>query len=186
MWLMGSVLVWFSISQSYATVNRILQHPVAAVQRQLTIAGNEPTRQVLVYQAAKFSRHVQETWEMVQLGLGGALLAISILTPHRSRVVTGATVLMTAIVVVLASFLTPAMNELGRSFDFGPAGMATQAREQFLTYRVWHTVLELFKTGLAVMIAVRLTLDFYDFGRLGISKRSQKMQKSGEATIHLT
>jgi hypothetical protein len=42
------------------------------------------------------------------------------------------------------------------------------------------------KAGLAVAIAVRLTFDFYEFGWLGASKRSQKMQKSSEATIHIT
>ena len=51
------------------------------------ISGLTVMRQILRFQASQHNRHIIETWEVIQLGLGGALLATSVLTAHRSRVI---------------------------------------------------------------------------------------------------
>ena len=75
-------------------------------------------RQILRFQASQHNRHVFETWEVIQMGILGALLATSFLTDHRSRIVLICTGIMLLLVVIAYTQLTPYMNALSRSYDF--------------------------------------------------------------------
>ncbi len=164
MWLMGAILMWFSVSQSTMNVERLFSNPPQQVQKEINDMGSDVARQVFRYQASLFTRRVQETWEIIQLGILGALLATSILTAHRSRVVVGATSLMILFVVLQAFYLTPTMNGLARSYDFLPPTAALREREAFSSFQTWHTVLSVLKGILALGIVSRLLFDFYDLG----------------------
>ncbi|MBC7924146.1 MAG: hypothetical protein H7039_00665 [Bryobacteraceae bacterium] len=175
MWLMGAVLIWFSTSQSLANVERIFNNPPPQVQKELNDMGSEIARQILRYQAAQYSRRVQETWEVIQLGILGALLATSVLTAHRSWIVVGATTAMILCVSAQLFQITPVMNGLSRAYDFLPAAVAQRERDSFMNYQTWHRVLEVLKLALALLVTGRLMFDFYDFGKL-----ISPTQKSGK------
>lgn len=162
-WLFGSVLMFFVTSQSLRNVDRFFADPPAAISRDVDELGHETARQIFRYQAAQHNRHISETWEIMQLGLGAALLSISFFTSHRSRIVLTSTGIMFVMVLIMYFYLTPAMNALSRSFDFLPAGAGTQARESFSQYMVWYRVLGILKTLLAIVIALRLLFDHYEW-----------------------
>lgn len=160
-WLLGSLLVWFLTSQSYMNVDRLLSAPPPPLAKEMQDAGQDFLRQLLRYQATQYSRHVNETWEVIQLGIGGALLATSIFTAHRSRFVIISTLLMLVIAALMGFVLTPTMNSLARSLDLLPPTAALSERESLQFYQVWHRVLEILKTAIGFCIAARLLFDRY-------------------------
>jgi hypothetical protein len=162
-WLIGSVLVWFVSSQSGMNVERTLSTPPQQIQKEFDDMGPEVTRQILRHQAMQLNRRVTETWEMMQLGMAAALLAISILTTHRSITTFVSAILLMIMAAIAAFYLTPAMNGLGRSFDFLPATAAMRERDAFQRLEVWHKVLVVLSTLVALITTARLVFDFYEF-----------------------
>jgi hypothetical protein len=162
-WLIGTILVAFLSSQSLVNVDRFFANPPLQVAKELNDIGRESMRQILHFQAVQYSRHITETWEIIQLGLGAALLATSFLTSHRSKIVLICTGIMTIMVAIMYFYLTPVMNALGRSFDFMPVGAAVPERENFNYYFVWYRVLEILKSILGLTIAGRLLFDRYEW-----------------------
>jgi hypothetical protein len=143
--------------------------PPQAVSKEFEELGTDVTRRILRYEALQLNRHLAETWEVMQFGLGAALLATSLLTTHRSRFVIIGTALMTLIVIYMYFSLTPRMSQLERAFDFLPAGAAARERENFQAYAVWYKVLEIMKALVGTIITGRLLFDRYDWraGLLG-------------------
>lgn len=162
-WLIGSVLVWLTQSQTVMTVDRLLTSPPAQAAGQLETMGSDASRQMLRHVAMQVNRRVGETWEVVQLGLGAALLASSILTPHRSRITIGCAALMMALSATMAFYLTPRMNELGRTLDFVSPAAAPEERAALNNLEVWYKTAEVLKTMLALVVSIRLLFDFYEF-----------------------
>jgi hypothetical protein len=111
----------------------------------------------------QLNRRLAETWEVIQLGMAAALLATSILTTHRSKTTIVSAILLMIISAFAAFYLTPAMNALGRSYDFLPPTAALREREAFQRLDVWHRVGHLFGTLIALLIMARLLFDFYEF-----------------------
>jgi hypothetical protein len=187
-WLIGTLLVTFMSSQALLNVDRFFSNPPQQVSRELDEVGRDAMRQILRFQAAQYNRHILETWEIIQLGLGGALLATSFLTSHRSKIVLICTAIMMIMVAVMYFYLTPITNALGRSFDFLPAGAATQERESFNYYSVWYRVLEILKTLLGLIIAARLLFDRYEWkdklipGTAASNKVVRRRRKSQSTT----
>jgi hypothetical protein len=162
-WLLGLFLMAFVTSQTLVNVDRILNNPPQAMSKEFEDVGSETMRQILRFEALHLNRHLVETWEVMQLGIGGALLATSFLTTHRSRVVILGTILMLLIVAYMYFSLTPAMKQLARSFDFVPAGAAEAQRHNYEAFAVWSRVLEIMKAGTGLVIMGRLLFDRYDW-----------------------
>ena len=162
-WLIGTVLVWFATSQSLLNVERTLSTPPQQVQKEFDDMGPDVTRQILRHQAMQLNRRINETWEVIQLGMAGALLAISILTPHRSKTTIVSSILLMMLSAFAAFYITPAMNALGRSFDFLPPTAALRERDAFQRLDVWHRVAHVLSTLIALLITARLLFDFYEF-----------------------
>jgi hypothetical protein len=162
-WLLGALLTSFIASQSYTNVDRFFSNPPPQVSKEIDDVGPDVMRQILRFQASQHNRHVFETWEVIQLGILTALLATSFLTSHRSRIVIISTALMIVMVLIAYLQLTPIMNALSRSYDFLPAGAATQERENYNYYSVWYRVMDVFKAIFALLIAGRLLFDRYEW-----------------------
>lgn len=162
-WLIGTVMVWFATSQSLLNVDRTLSTPPQQVQKEFDDMGPDVTRQILRHQAMQLNRRVTETWEVIQLGMAGALLAISILTTHRSKTTIASAILLMILSAFAAFYITPAMNALGRSFDFLPPTAALRERDAFQRLDVWHRVTHVLGTLIALLITARLLFDFYEF-----------------------
>ncbi len=162
-WLLGTFIMFFVTTQSIVNVERIINSPPQAVTKEFEDLGSEVIRQILKYESLQLNRHLTEAWEVMQLGIGGALLATSFLTTHRSRVVIVGTLMMLGIVLYMYFSLTPTMVQLERSYDFLPAGAAQRERDNHAGFAVWDRVLEILKTGIGAIIAARLLFDRYDW-----------------------
>jgi hypothetical protein len=162
-WLLGSLLMAFVSTQSAVGVDRFFNNPPLQVAKEVDDVGPDVMRQILRYQSAQHVRHVWETWEVIQLGLGAALLATSFLTSHRSRIVLACGIVMFLMTAFMYFYLTPLMNALARSFDFLPANAAVRERENYTHYAVWYRVLDVLKLLLALTIAGRLLFDRYEW-----------------------
>jgi hypothetical protein len=173
--------MWFVTRQSLIAVDRVLANPPVALSAELASLGPDVSRQMLRHEALEFNRHATETWEMLQLGIGGALLATSLLTAHRSRILIGCSVAMLVLVGIMGFVLTPLMNGLGRSFDFLAATAGLTERDNFQYYLVWHRVLEVLKVGLGMVISARLLFDRYNWrSKLMPGKRRLRRRRHTE------
>lgn len=195
-WLFGTVLAWFATSQSLANVDRILSTPPPQLEKEFNDMGPDLTRQLLLFEANTLNRRISEMWEVLQVGLAGALLAVSILTSSRSKTMILGALLMMAIASVMAFYLTPSMSALAASYDFLPPGAAPREREAFQRLDVWHRVLVILNMTLALIVTGRLLFDFYEFGgklvpdwnkpkrrRRRRAKSSYRREQSGTAEL---
>src|SRR5688572_21168487 len=162
-WLIGTVMVWFATSQGLLNVERTLSTPPQQVAKEFDDMGPDVTRQILRHQAMQLNRRIVETWEIIQLGMAGALLATSFLTTHRSKTTIISAILLMILSAFAAFYLTPAMNALGRSYDFLPPTAALREREAFQRLDVWHRVANVLSLLTAGLITARLLFDFYEF-----------------------
>src|SRR3954451_15249540 len=112
MWLMGSVLAWFVKSQTLINVDRFLANAPPQIEKSITALGRDSVIAVLRAQALQASRHLQETWDVVQVCLAGALFLTSLLTSNRSRVIIACSAAMLAMVAGIAFYLTPNIDAL--------------------------------------------------------------------------
>lgn len=172
-WLLGSLLIAFVKGQSLLTVDRTLSNPPQAMQREFEEMGPDSTRQLLRYEAQELNRHLSEAWGVMQLGIAAALLATAFLTEHRSRVVIAGTGILALLVAYQYFSLTPTLTGLTRSFDFEPATAQVQARENAQRYESTHTMLEIVKACIGLLIAGRLLFDRYDWTNNILPSRSK-------------
>lgn len=190
-WLFGTVLVWFATSQAIENVDRILSTPPPQVEKEFGDMGPDVTRQVLLFEANQLNRRITETWEMLQLGLASALLAVSILTSSRSKTMILCSLMMMALASALAFYITPSMSALAASYDFLPPGAALRERDSFHRFEVWHRVLVILNTMLALAVTTRLLFDFYEFGEKILpgfrkSKRRRRRRKMASGVSDMT
>jgi hypothetical protein len=162
-WLLGSLLIAFFAFTSGSGIDRFLRNPPPQISKELEDIGPDAMRQILKHEAAEHIRHTAETWEVIQLGLGAALLVTSFLTSHRSRVMLFCSLAMLAITALMYLYLTPTMNSLARSLDFQPLTASLPERENLTRYSVWYRVLEIFKVLFGLVAAARLLFDRYEW-----------------------
>lgn len=183
-WLIGYVPVWFVNSQSQVLVERTFSDPPAEIQRTIDEVGRETVRQILRFEAAQLNRRIDQIWEVMQMGLGAALLVTAVLTPRRSRVVIAGAALMITIVAMNALYVTPAMHALAGSFDFLPPTAALQDRENHQTLERWHTILQAAAISVSMVVTVRLMFDFHNIRgslRLLFDGRKRRVRRSAIA-----
>jgi len=92
--------------------------------------GHDSARQLLRYLAGEENRGYFETWEIAQLALGIVLAAI-LLFGLEKRLLAGLTGGVLALTLFQSLKLRPDLVWLGRSIDFLPAAVESQARAQF-------------------------------------------------------
>lgn len=169
-------------SQSYVTVERILNSPPGPVAKDLEDLGSDITRQLLRYEASELNRFLAQVWAVVQLGLGAALFASALLTSHRSKFILGLTAAMFLMVVYQMAAIQPSLNALGRSFDFLPPGAAQRERDSYQTQHIWYLVLEVLKIILGVILSARLLFDRYNWQEKVMPKSRKQLRRRHRTT----
>lgn len=180
-WLSGMLVMWVVTGQSRVSVSRLLTVPPPNLTEELDRAGPETSRRLLQYQAAELNRHLIETWLVIQLGIGSALVAISILTPHRSSYVGGVAIALIILTASQAFWLTPSAHTAARAMGTLTGDAAIAQGEVHAAYAVWNRALEIIKALLGSLLAIRLLLDRYELAAaLGISGRRSHTRSSGQ------
>ncbi len=156
-WLMGSVLMWVTLRQSKGNVERTLN----SVETLATgsVQARQDSRRVFERGALLLNHRLARMWEIVQLALGGTLVASSLLTVHRSRLVAPSAIAMTAIVVVQTFLVAPAIRDLELQ-SIGGAASDTDFQYLGLFYGT-HQILQAIKILLGVAIGVRVIVNWH-------------------------
>ncbi len=140
-------------TQNFRSVDRLLAEPGTAAGR-IEQMGRDEARTFLRYQVSEQNRWYFETWEKIQLALGGVLLVVVFTGLPEQRVLA---LLVTAMVALLALerfYLTPEIVRLGRLIDFAP--QASQERELFWRFHGAYSAVELTKLALGFFLSFRI------------------------------
>ena len=151
--LLGSFFMVYVATENFQTVSQVLKSPPPEVDKMIKSLGADDARALLRYLAGEENRLFFQTWELAELTMGVALVALLSLGVKRPLLAGFA-----AGVVILAAFqhfqLTPELVWQGRSIDFAAANSA--ARERFMKLHASYGVIETVKLLLMVLIAAPL------------------------------
>ena len=82
--LLGTLLVWFVSSQARVNARSMADALPTPLQREFATVSPDALRMLLTHEAGELSRRIVDAWATVRVGIAGTLLAISVLTHHRS------------------------------------------------------------------------------------------------------
>jgi hypothetical protein len=156
-WIAGSLFMILVATQNFRSVDRLLSAPAGAMA-QIEKLGHDEARTFLRYQVSEQNRWYFETWEKIQLGLGLALLAVTL---RQGRLAWALAATMFALLLAQRFWITPEIVRLGRLIDFAP-----QAPERAIFW-MFHGIYS------AVELA-KLALGFWVSGQLIFGKASPK------------
>jgi hypothetical protein len=148
-WIAGSLFMILVATQNFRSVDRLLSAPAGA-SAQIERMGHDEARTFLRYQVSEQNRWYFETWEKIQLGLGLALLAVTL---RQGRIAWALAAAMFALLLAQRFWITPEIVRIGRLIDFVP-----QATER-VTFWIFHGVysaVELTKLALGLFVSGRL------------------------------
>jgi hypothetical protein len=155
-WLAGSIFMSAVATGNFAAVDRLLASPAPAAKQYIRTLGVSQTRALLRYQVSEQNRRYFEQWELVQLGLGIALVLTVVFATNGSRLATGLSLGMLVIVVILHWLITPQVITLGSALDFLPPNAPALERARFWRFHNAYTTLEVIKLLLGVALGFRL------------------------------
>lgn len=139
-------MTWVA-TQNFGSVDQMLEMPrhsmfTGAVEK---LGGHDGARLFMRYQAAEMNRFLFEHWELVQLALGAVLFLLILLGTHEGKAPLAIVLLMIALVGIVHLFVTPPIIGIGRELDFQPPAARPALREQFQTWHVTYSTLEVLK-----------------------------------------
>lgn len=181
--MLGILIIGFVSQQNLSNVDRILGSPPGPVAKGIEDMGSDITRLLMRYQAAELNRFMDETWGVVQIGMGAAILSAVVLTAHRSKFLFFATSVMILIALFQVASIRPSMNSLGRSFDFLPAGAATHDRDNYQFYATMYTVGEVVKLLIGLLLSTRLLFDRYGWKQKLLPPTPERLQRKRKTSI---
>ena len=139
-------------TQNFRSVDRLLAAPATA-GAQIESMGPDAARTFLRYQVSEQNRWYFETWEKIQVGLGLALLA---LTLRQNKLVFSLAILMFTLQLIERLYITPEIIRLGRLIDFVPQDVSSPERDTFWRFHGAYSSVELLKLALGFLLAGRL------------------------------
>jgi hypothetical protein len=145
MWLMGTMAASVVATENFYTVDRMLTTSGnVEFYRDVQKLGHAQARDLLRYLSSELNRLYFRIWNVTQLVLG--LLVLWLI--RRAGPVGPAglgVVAMLAIVLLMLTYLTPAIVSLGRELDFVPRDPAPPGMSRFWVLHAAYTTLEMVK-----------------------------------------
>jgi hypothetical protein len=148
-WIAGSLFMILVATQNFRSVDRLLSAPEGAAA-QIEKLGHDEARTFLRYQVSEQNRWYFETWEKIQLGLGVALLAVTV---RQGRIALALAAAMFALLVAQRFWITPEIVRLGRLIDFVPQA---PERAMFWMFHGVYSAVELAKLAIGLFLSGRL------------------------------
>jgi hypothetical protein len=155
MWIAGSLFMTLVAIQNFRSVDRLLESPAPELSLQLDKLGRDTARTVFRHQVSEQNRWYFQFWEVVQLGLGAALVFL-LLGTHSGKGTIALSSLMLAIAAAQYWALTPALVVLGRSIDWADRALPSGERNHFWTLHHAYSGMEVVKWLAGLLLAVRL------------------------------
>ena len=157
-WLMGSICTSIVATQNFYTVDRLLanQDGHGAFAAMVQKLGQPAARELLRYLSSELNRLYFQIWNGAQLVLGA--MALWLLADSRKQDAAFTCVAgMTAVVVLMLAYLTPAIVSLGRELDFVPRDPAPPGMSRFWVLHGAYTSLEMLKLAIGLLAAWLVT-----------------------------
>jgi hypothetical protein len=151
-WLLGSLFLAFVATRNFRTVDTVLNSPPPAASKMIQTLGPENARQMLRYLVGEENRGYFEAWELAQLVIGTALAGF-LLIGYKNRLLAGLAGAMLALTLFQHFKITPEMLSTGRSTDFLPRAIESEALRQFWKLHGIYGGIEVVKMLLAATIA---------------------------------
>jgi hypothetical protein len=163
-WIAGSICTSVVATENFYTIDRLLAARAnAAFASAVDRLGSSEARDLLRYLSSELNRLFFQLWNWTQLALGAVALWLT--WPPRAdasrserRVRTGL-IAMLAIVVVMVTWLMPAIVTLGRSLDFVPRDPAPPGMQRFWILHGTYTSLEMIKLVVGALVAYWLATE---------------------------
>lgn len=153
LWVGAGLWTAWTAIESVHSVDRLLARSDPVARLEIKELGPARARLLLEYEAAEMTRSHVETWEMVQILLGGFFFFFLLFGTNANKFALLLALLMLVAVLCERLLLTPELVALGRSIDFAPAAAD---RGRFSALRVVYLAIELFKWALGIVLAVWL------------------------------
>lgn len=155
-WLAGGAFMAAVAMGSFGSVDRLLADPSMEASEYIKVLGDASARTLLRYLASEQNRSYFGMWELVQFGLGAALLVTMLsLTEGKKLLVSGVAVLL-LMVAVEHFLLTPYLNVWGRAIDFVPPEAPSPERYRFRQFHTAYAWLEVVKALIILGLSTRL------------------------------
>jgi hypothetical protein len=150
-WLCGGLFMGFVATQNFATVDRVLAVPPQSAAPMIQSLGYDQARQLLRYLAGEENRLFFGDWELVQLGLGLALVCV-LFSGVGNPLIAG----LAAVLLLLTGFqhfmVTAQLLTLGRSIDFVSPEAQSAARNSFWKLHALYGGIEVAKLALVLVL----------------------------------
>lgn len=158
MWLAGGFFMSWVAAENLRSADLLVSSADPAAMVRLDALGPGEGRALARHQVAEQNRDLFETWEFVQLFLGIFFFLVLLLGTAERKVPLGLAVFMLLLVFPQRFWLTPAMDSLGRSMDFAPAGGSPGDRAHFQMLHSTYLGMELLKWAAGMLLAAMLIL----------------------------
>jgi hypothetical protein len=144
--------------QNFRSVDRLLLRPAPTAAEQIRSMGHAEARAFLRYQVSEQNRWYFQTWELLQLAIGGGLFGIVLFATRESKSTLLLCLLMIVAVAIERLLLTPEIIALGRVIDFVPADAPSPERGRFWVFHSTYSAVELTKWLLGLVLAGKLII----------------------------
>jgi hypothetical protein len=152
-WLAGTVCMSVVATENFYTIDRLLDDPssgaFASIVDQL---GRPHARELLRYLSSELNRLYFQLWNGAQLVLGFLVLWLVKREGKPFGRIGDGVLLMLAIVVFMAAWLTPAIVSLGRSLDFVARDPSPPGMQRFWMLHAAYTALEIVKLIVGIIV----------------------------------
>lgn len=154
-WLSGSFGMMVVATQNFRGVDRLLEAPSAQAAPLLRELGDD-ARPLLRYQVSELNRWYFQMWERTQLVLGIAVLGVLLFRAEGRPSMLILSSLMLASTAAVHWLITPEIIRLGRSIDFVPETVFSEARNRFWGLHTTYSIIETVKVGAGLALAAML------------------------------
>ncbi|HLY18904.1 MAG TPA: hypothetical protein VKR61_16855 [Bryobacteraceae bacterium] len=155
-WLAGGLFMDMVATQNFRSVDRLLAKPASPAAQQIDKLGPDAARRFLRHQISEQNRWYFETWGVVEIGLGVALLLVLLFGSTETNLTLLLALLMLLIAVVQRFALTPQMVVLGRIIDWVPPGEPSPERSRFWMLHNAFAGLDLLNLMLGFLLTAKL------------------------------
>jgi hypothetical protein len=117
-WLAGNLIMFFVATQNFRTVDRLLASPTIEAAPALSSLPHDNMRMLLRHLSSELNRLYFFTWDLVQIAVGLAIVALLVLMNRKAEIILAGIMLL--IVAIQLLFVTPRITAIGRALDFVP------------------------------------------------------------------
>jgi hypothetical protein len=155
MWLALMCVVAWVAAENFFMIDRLLAtRPHVAFATATDKLGSAEARLLLRYLSSELNRHFFTVAGWIGLGLGAALLSLSVRLGNRQLKIGLA--IMLVITAVMAFYLTPQIVNVGRELDFVAPDANPAIRAAFGRLHGMYSSLEMVKLGIGLWMCIAL------------------------------